>query len=146
MLRLAVCVSILVGCGSASVPPPPPAKPAPVVVATPAPTPAKAEQPIEAQALFTLWLDAFNARDEKGLEEFAKHLAPELAKGFPPPDAMRDFREITGGFDIKKTEEATPRKFVAIVFGRADNEFARVVFELDDTHRAKHFDINIVPM
>src|SRR5262245_12485175 len=118
MFRLVLCISVLVGCGSSSSPAP--ASPTTHVV-TGAPEPAKPPPEaqtgaqIEAQALFTQWLDAFNASDEAGLAAFAKHLAPELAKDYPGADEQLGFRENTGGFDVKKTEDATPTKLVALV-------------------------------
>src|SRR5687767_10759214 len=98
---LCLWLLVLVACGSSS--PPPPTGPAPAadtVVPAAAATPPTAK-PIEAQALFTTWLEAFNAGDEAGLAAAAKHFAPELAKAFPGPAELRDFREGTGGFDLK---------------------------------------------
>jgi D-alanyl-D-alanine carboxypeptidase len=144
MFRLVLCISLLVGCGSSSTPAPAtPTKP----VVTGAPEPAKPppEKPIEAQAMFTLWLDAFNRSDEAGLAAFAKHLAPELAKTFPGAGGQLGFRANTGGLDVKKTEEATPQKYVAIVKERDDDRYARVVFELDASNHVRVFKINVVP-
>ncbi|HWO26889.1 MAG TPA: serine hydrolase domain-containing protein [Kofleriaceae bacterium] len=119
---------------------PEPAKPSPE-----AQTEAQTEKPIEAQAMFTRWLDAFNESNKAGLEAFAKHLAPELAKNFPNASGQLGFRENTGGFDVKKTEDATPTKYVAIVKERGDDQYARVVFELDASSHVRVFDIRIVP-
>jgi len=148
MFRLALCISVLVGCGnSSSRPPAHPTTPIVMTSSEPAkPTPAKPiEQPIEAPAMFTRWLDAFNARDEAGLAAFAKHLAPELAKDFPSASDLLGFRDNTGGFDVKTTEDATPNKVVAIVKERGDDVYARIVFELDASNRVRTFDINVVP-
>jgi CubicO group peptidase (beta-lactamase class C family) len=141
---------VLVACGSSS--PPPQTAPAPVAdTAAPAPaatTPAAtppAAKPIEAQALFTAWLEAFNAGDEAGLAAFAEHLAPDLAKKFPGPADLLHFREGTGGFDVKTTEDAKPERFAAIVKERGDDQFAHVVVELDGQQRVSTFDIRAVP-
>ena len=106
--------------------------------------PPPAEQ-IDAQAMFTRWLDAFNASDEARLAAFATHLAPELAKEFPSAGNQLGFRHNTGGFDVKTTEHATPTKFVALVKERGGDQFARVVFELDASNHVRTFDINVVP-
>jgi D-alanyl-D-alanine carboxypeptidase len=141
MYRLVLLVWILVGCGS-----PPPAKPpGPIVTESPGPAEPPPEKQIGAQAMFTLWLDAFNASNEAELAAFSKHLAPEVAKQFPSAGDQLDFRDQTGGFDIKTTEDATAKKFVAIVKERGDDRYARVVFELDASNRVGIFDINIIP-
>ncbi|HSK00444.1 MAG TPA: serine hydrolase domain-containing protein, partial [Kofleriaceae bacterium] len=114
---------------------------------TGSPDPAKPppEKQLEAPAMFTLWLDAFNASDEAGLAAFAKHLAPELAKDYPGAGEQLGFRENTGGFDVRKTEDATPTRFVAIVKERGGDQHARVVLELDASNRVRTFDIHGVP-
>jgi hypothetical protein len=130
MFRLALCIFVLLGCGGSSAPPPTtPTRP----VVTGAPEPAKPppeaqeaqearEAQIEAQAMFARWLDAFNEGDEAGLAAFAGHLAPELAKDFPGTNDQLDFREDTGGFDVRKTEDVRPKKYVAIVKERDDDK------------------------
>src|SRR5690349_8593655 len=144
MFRHALCIAVLVGCGSSSSPSPAtPTKP--VVIGSSEPAKPPPEKPIEAQALFTLWLDAFNGSDEARLAAFAEHLASELAKNFPGARDLLGFREQTGGFDVKKTEDATPKKYVAIVKERDDDQYARVVLELDASNRVSVFDIRIVP-
>lgn len=134
------------GCGGSSAPPPQapaPAQPAaPAAPAVPAPTPAPR---LDASALFTRWLEAFNAGDTAALAAFAKHLAPALAKEFPPPDEQLAFRDNTGGFELVKTDDATPRKVVALVKERGGEQFARVVLELDQAGLVALFDIHVVP-
>lgn len=142
MLRFALYISVLVGCGS-STSQSPPTKLLTITSSEPAKPPP--EKLIEAQSLFTIWLDAFNASNELELAAFAKHLAPEIAKDFPSASDQLDFREQTGGFDIKKTEEATPKKFVAIVKERGADQYARVVVELDAANRVRKLDLKLVP-
>lgn len=144
MLRLALCISVLAGCGSSSAPSPV-TPTAPVATGVPGPAQPPPEAPPEAPAMFTRWLDAFNASDEAGLAAFAKHLAPELAKDYPSAGEQLGFRENTGGFDVRKTEVATPTKLVAMVKARDDDQYARVVLELDASHRVGTFDIHGVP-
>ena len=140
MSRLALCLAALVACSS------PPAR-APSSPPPPAPAPAAASQPkpVEAQSLFTTWLDAFNASDEAKLAAFSQHMSPELAKKFPSAADLLGFRDATGGFDVQKPEEVTPAKYVAIVKERGSDQFARVVFELDGSSHVRTFAINLVP-
>jgi CubicO group peptidase (beta-lactamase class C family) len=145
MFRLALCFVLVACSGSKSPPATTPTTPVTAGSGS-AVEPAKpAAPPIEAQAMFTMWLDAFNATDEAGLAAFAKHLAPEMAKEFPPPAEQLGFRENTGGFEVKKPEETTPRKFIAIVKERDADTFARVVLELDMSNHVRNFDITVVP-
>lgn len=101
---------------------------------------------LDAQTQVTQWLAAFNASDEGALAALtSKHFTPELAKDFRAADLI-DFRERTGGFDITKPEEATPKRFCALVKERgADQQYARVVVELDAAGRISRFDIYLVP-
>lgn len=142
MFRHALCVVLVIGCGSSSAPTP-----------TTSPKPVGTERqpplqppPLDAQALFTRWLEAFNAGDENALATFAKdHLAAELVKDFPDPSQLMRFRENVGGFDVKKPEAATPERYAAIVKERSSDQFARAVVELDPSHRVTKLDILIVP-
>src|SRR5688500_4752284 len=130
MFRIALCIA-LVACGNAKQPAAPPVTPvAPAAPVEPAkPEPPKLPQ-LDAQAKFLLWLTAFNDSDQAGLTSFtSKHVAAELAKDFPPAPALLGFREQTGGFDVKKTEEVTPQRYVALVKERDADQFARVIVE-----------------
>jgi D-alanyl-D-alanine carboxypeptidase len=141
MARIALLISVLAGCAS-----PPPANPIrPVMTGSSGSAKPPAEKQIDAQGVFALWLDAFNASDEARLGDFAKYVAPEIAKGFPNAAEMLGFRAQTGGFELKKTEEATPTKFVAILKERGDDQYGRVVLELDPSNRVRGFDINLLP-
>jgi hypothetical protein len=94
----------------------------------------------------TQWLAAFNASDEGALAALtSKHFAPELAKDFPSAADLIGFRERTGGFDITKPEEATPKRFSALVKERGADQYTRVVVELDAAGRISRFDIYLVP-
>jgi D-alanyl-D-alanine carboxypeptidase len=143
MLRFTLWFSLVLGCGSSS--PPPPTRP--VVTAPPAqPAPAPPAKPtLDAQAKFTQWLEAFNAGDEKALAVFATSFGAELAKNFPSPSDLLSFRTNVGGFDVKKTEEAAPKRVAVIVKERASDQFARAVLELDDSGLVRKLEILIVP-
>jgi CubicO group peptidase (beta-lactamase class C family) len=143
MFRLAPCIFfVAAACGSS----PPPAKPTEPATTTTTTEPVKPPAPkIEAQAMFMAWLEPFNARDEAGLSAWAKNLAPELAKEFPPVKHLLGFRDNTGGFDIKQTETATPTRFVALLEERDGDQFARVTLELDASNQVSALDMEVVP-
>ena len=74
------------------------------------------------------WLDSLNAGDAEKHKEFLKKNAPTLADR---ADRQMGLREITGGFDLKKVEESSPAKMVALVQERASDQFARWTIEVD---------------
>jgi D-alanyl-D-alanine carboxypeptidase len=90
------------------------------------------------------WLDAFNAGDADKYKEF-------LRKNFPThlQNADRDagFREMTGGFELKKIEESTPTKIVALVQERISDQFARMSVEIDasEQHLITNVDLEAIP-
>ncbi len=150
MHRLALCLLVLVGIACAGSSSPPPTAPAEPVVTGAPPEAAEPPEPpaaprLDAQAVFMSWLEPFNAGDPAGLAKFAEHLSPDMAKAFPTPGEQMGFREETGGFDVAKVEGATPTKYAAIVKERGGDTYARVLFELDRTHRVGVFDISVIP-
>lgn len=90
------------------------------------------------------WLDAFNAGDADKYKEFLRNSFPTRLQR-ADPDA--GFREITGGFDLKKVEEATPTKMVALVQERLSDQFARMTVEVDaaEPHRMTRLNLNAIP-
>ena len=73
------------------------------------------------------WLDAFNAGDIEKYREFYRKNFParvERAVG-----AM-ELRQENGGFELKKIEESTPTKIVALVQERLSDRFVRVSVEV----------------
>jgi CubicO group peptidase (beta-lactamase class C family) len=90
------------------------------------------------------WLETFNAADAAKYKEF-------LDKNFPTRAgrAERDmgFRQATGGFDLKKIEEATPTKIVALVQERQSDQFGRLTIEVDATeqHLLTRLDVQAIP-
>src|ERR671913_501668 len=77
---------------------------------------------------FSAWLDAFNSGERVKLESFLKNNHPARVAEL---DRMLQFREMTGGFEFKKTEEATATKYVCIVKERDSDQFARIVTEVE---------------
>lgn len=77
----------------------------------------------------------------------AKLVPPELAESIPATDGLLAFRDIVGGFDIKKTESSTATRFVAILKEHASDTFVRLVFEIEAVapHRIKDITLNAIP-
>ena len=89
------------------------------------------------------WLEAFNAADLKKYEEF-------LNKSYPSQlehsgDDMR-FRQVTGGFELKKVEESTPTKLVALIQERIGDQFARLAVQVDaaEPHYITQLDLGAI--
>ncbi len=74
------------------------------------------------------WLEVFNAGDAEKHKEFLRKNAPSR---LDRADREIGFRAMTGGFDVKKVEESTPTKIVALVQERASDQFARFTVEVD---------------
>ena len=89
------------------------------------------------------WLDTFNAGDVDKYKEF-------VSKNFPTrlQNADRDtrFSEMTGGFELRKVEESTPTKLVALVQERRSDQFARLTLEVDATeqHQITRLGLNAI--
>src|SRR5688572_2075544 len=74
------------------------------------------------------WLEVFNAGDAEKHKEFLRKNAPtRVDRG----DREMQLRELSGGFDVKKVEESTPTKLVALVQERASDQFVRFTIEVD---------------
>jgi CubicO group peptidase (beta-lactamase class C family) len=91
------------------------------------------------------WLDAFNAADAEKYKEFVR-------KNFPPQEQNADrdlgFRAMTGGFELKKIEDATkPTTLIALVQERVSDQFARLTVEVDaaEPHQITKLGLNAIP-
>ena len=74
------------------------------------------------------WLEVFNAGDSEKHREFLRKNAPTRLER---ADREMGLRELSGGFDVKKVEESTPTKIVALVQERASDQFVRMTIEVD---------------
>ena len=90
------------------------------------------------------WLDAFNAADADKYKEFLRNSFPSRLER---ADGDLGFREMTGGFELKKVEEATPTKAVALVQERLSDQFARLTVEVEaaEPHRMTRLSLNAIP-
>lgn len=98
-------------------------------------------QPAAAERQFQAWLVAFNEGSRAALQEFQQknkvdqtdHVADDLR-----------FREMTGGFELKNTEERTPTKLVALLKEKNSDTFARATLEVEtaEPHRVVSLQIS----
>jgi len=100
-------------------------------------------QAAPAERQFRAWLDAFNSGDRVRLQAFDEKNYPEEVKEV---DGLMRFRKMTGGFDVKRVEEAGPTKFSAIVKERESDQFAHVEIEVAaaEPHRITKMDLNAI--
>jgi D-alanyl-D-alanine carboxypeptidase len=93
-----------------------------------------------AEKQFHAWLAVFNAGDRADLREF-------LGKNNTDPadhvDDLLRFRDMTGGFEFKKTEESAPTKYVALLKEKDSDTFVRATAEVEQAapHRIKGLQI-----
>lgn len=76
---------------------------------------------------FAAWLQAFNRGERDAYRSFLEQNFPSRAKNLDQDVA---FREMTGGFELRKVEESTPAKLVALVQERTSDQFARLTLEV----------------
>jgi D-alanyl-D-alanine carboxypeptidase len=86
------------------------------------------------------WLEAFNSGNRERYRDFLKTNYPSRAEHI---DQEMGFREMTGGFDLKKVEESTPTKLVALVQERISDQFARLTLEVEGAgqHRITNLEL-----
>ncbi len=90
------------------------------------------------------WLDAFNAGDADKYKEFVRNNFPTR---FQRADQDMGFRQMTGGFELKKIEESTPTKMVALVQERRSDQFARMTLETEaaEPHKITRLSLSAIP-
>jgi D-alanyl-D-alanine carboxypeptidase len=92
---------------------------------------------------FSAWFSAFNSADRAQLESFRSHFdKPEEHK----LEGMLDFRQQTGGFELKKIEESGSTKLTALVQERDSDQFARLSIEVEAAaaHRVTHLEVRAI--
>jgi CubicO group peptidase (beta-lactamase class C family) len=92
----------------------------------------------------TAWLQAFNSGDREKLHDFLEKNLPDRAQHM---DQEMGFRGITGGFDLKKIEESTPTKLVALVQEHNSDQMGRFTIEVDSSepYRVTKLDLFAIP-
>jgi CubicO group peptidase (beta-lactamase class C family) len=97
-----------------------------------------------AERQFRAWLAAFNAGDRAAYGAFLREQFPSRA---PRLDGDIDFLQRTGGFDLRKVEQATPTSMTCLLQERAWERIARAVLEVDSAapHRIVRLEANLAP-
>ena len=90
------------------------------------------------------WLAVFNAGDTAKYKEFVEANFPTRAQR---ADQDAGFREMTGGFDLKKVEESTATKTVALVQERMSDQMARLTIEVEaaEPYKITRLGLNAIP-
>lgn len=93
---------------------------------------------------FTQWLAAFNSGDK---DTFKKYLEINFPGRLNRLDGDLNFRQRTGGFEVKQLEESTALRLICVVKERSSDQFARAVFEVDEAppHRVADFTLRGIP-
>jgi D-alanyl-D-alanine carboxypeptidase len=90
------------------------------------------------------WLKAFNGGDQKAYRAFLEQNFPSQIKQL---DRDVAFHDITGGFDLKKIEDSTRTKLVALVQERLSDQMGRVTLEVQSQppHQITKLDLRAIP-
>lgn len=98
-----------------------------------------------AQKQLMEYLTAFNSGDRATIQQFLEKHYPARAKQL---DGFLEFREMTGGFELKKIENSKPTKVIAILKERDSDQFARMIMEVEEAepHQIKgNVDFRTIP-
>jgi len=91
---------------------------------------------------FSAWLEAFNTGDRNRIRQF-------LETSFPTANvnAQLNFRERTGGLELRALERATPTTLTGLVQERDSDQFGRFAIEVapDEPHRIVRLPVNAIP-
>jgi hypothetical protein len=124
-------------CAQIQPPQPPPEQAPPKMTATEAEA-ARAGAPFRQ---FSAWLEAFNAGDPTRIRQF-------LQTNFPSAnvDVQMNFRERTGGLELRALEQATATMLTGLVQERDSDQFGRftIVVEPAEPHRITRFPIRAI--
>jgi D-alanyl-D-alanine carboxypeptidase len=87
-----------------------------------------------AEKQFQAWLAAFNEGDRAVLQEFLRKNSPDRADDV---DGLLRFREMTGGFEFKKTEKSVSTRYVALLKEKDSDTFVRATVEVEEAEPYK---------
>jgi D-alanyl-D-alanine carboxypeptidase len=73
------------------------------------------------------WLAAFDSGDRATLKRFLQAHEPQRV---PQIDDLMQFREDTGGFDLRAVEQSSATKMTVLLQEHLSDQFARLVFEV----------------
>ena len=120
----------------------PPANEPPPPEMTPAQAAFARTQPSTHQ--FFAWLAAFNNGDRAQYLRFLQNNFPNRVSGL---NQDMDFRANTGGFEIKKLEQASPTRAGGLLLERDSDQFARFTLEVEaaQPHRIVSLGLAAIP-
>src|ERR1700682_1509918 len=92
----------------------------------------------------TAWLETFNMGNRESYRDFLQKNFPSRLQNL---DQELGFREMTGGFELRKLEESTPTKLVVLVQERLSDQFARLTLEVEagEPHHIVNIDLRAIP-
>ena len=90
------------------------------------------------------WMETFNRGDINALRDFLQKNSPSRVAGV---DREMDFRQRTGGFELKKINESTPTKVVALVQERSSDQMALLTMEVqaEEPHQITNIELRAIP-
>ena len=90
------------------------------------------------------WLEVFNAGEAEKHKEFLRKNAPSR---LDRAEREMGLREMSGGFDVKKVEESTATKLVALVQERVSDQLVRLTMEVDanEPHQISRMSLQGIP-
>jgi D-alanyl-D-alanine carboxypeptidase len=90
------------------------------------------------------WLDAFDGSDFAAYQAF---LGKNLPSQVGSAGRLWQFRQMTGGFDVKKVEESAPTRLVVLVQDRGTDQIGRLTIEVDaaEPHVIRSLDVRAIP-
>ena len=92
---------------------------------------------------FSAWLKAFNSGNRAQIEEVRKHFKEQPDQ---PIEGLLNFRQMTGGFDLRKIEQSDANKIAGLVQERNSDQIARFIMEVqpDAPHLITKWDLDAV--
>lgn len=90
------------------------------------------------------WLEAFNRGDREAYRQFLQKTFPSRMEHL---DGELQFREQTGGFELRKVEDSAPTKLIALVQERNSEQFGRLTLETEaaEPHRIIGMELRAIP-
>jgi CubicO group peptidase (beta-lactamase class C family) len=102
--------------------------------------------PTDTQAgqVCSAWLQAFNSGDPDTYRAFLQKYSPARLDRL---DSAMEFRNRTGGLELKQVESSSPTEVVAIVEERGTEQFVRMTFVVDaaEPHNMTRVELNAIP-
>jgi CubicO group peptidase (beta-lactamase class C family) len=93
---------------------------------------------------FGRWLEAFNRGEKQELAAFFKEHYPTSQRSL---DDEVEFRQMSGGFDLKKVAESEPARITGVVQGRDTGNYVRfeLKVEAEAPHHIASFSLRRIP-